>query len=78
MEAYDEESIMLVLGELNTFIEENRDLFSQNVYTLEIEKKLKEFTKEIEVKSDMPMVKIRLDNWGIKFGITHNYKDTDY
>ena len=78
LEAYDEESIMPILGELSTFIDENRDLFSKNEYTKEIEKKLKEFTKEIEVKSDMPMVKIRLDNWGIKLGITHNYKDTDY
>ena len=26
----------------------------------------------------MPVVKIRIDESGIKFGITHKYKDTDY
>ena len=26
----------------------------------------------------MPLVKIRMDESGIKFGITHNYKDTEY
>lgn len=26
----------------------------------------------------MPLVKIRMDESGIKFGITHNYKDTEF
>lgn len=36
------------------------------------------FIKEIEIKSDMPMVKVKFDDRDIKFGITHNYKGTEY
>lgn len=79
LEAYeDEASIIPILGELDTFIEEQRELFEIDDNTRNIKKKLLEFRKEIEVKSDMPLVKIRMDESGIKFGITHNYKDTDY
>ncbi len=79
LEAYeDEASIIPILGELDSFIEEQRELFEKNDDTKEIRSKLKDFLKEIEEKSDMPVVKIRMDESGIKFGITHNYKDTDY
>lgn len=79
LEAFeDEESIIPILGELNTFIEKNEILFESNDETRDLRKKLLEFINEIEVKSDMPMVKIRLDSDNIKFGITHNYKDTEY
>ncbi len=79
LEAYeDEASIIPILGELDAFIEENKDLFERDNNTLEIKAKLQTFRHEIEVKSDMPLVKIRMDESGIKFGITHNYKDTEY
>lgn len=79
LEAYeDEESIIPILGEIDTFIEEQKELFDRDENTREIRKKLQEFRREIEVKSDMPLVKIRMDESGIKFGITHNYKDTEY
>ena len=79
LEAFeDEESIIPILGELNTFIETNKGLFESNDETLDIRSKLLGFINDIEVKSDMPMVKIRLDSDNIKFGITHNYKDTEY
>ena len=79
LEAYEEEaSIIPILGELDYFIEQNNDLFNKNIYTQEIKNKLQEFKNDIEEKSDLPLVKIRLDESGIKFGITHNYKGTDY
>lgn len=79
LEAFeDEESIIPILGELNTFIDSNKTLFESNDETLDIRSKLLGFINDIEVKSDMPMAKIRLDSDNIKFGITHNYKDTEY
>lgn len=79
LEAFeDEESIIPILGELKTFIESNKVLFESNDETLEIRSKLLGFINDIEVKSDMPMVKMRRDSDNIKFGITHNYKDTEY
>ena len=79
LEAYeDEASIIPILGELDSFIEEQKELFDRDDNTREIRKKLQDFREEIEVKSDMPLVKIRMDESGIKFGITHNYKDTEY
>lgn len=68
----------LYLGELDSFIEKQKDLFDKDDNTREIRKRLQAFRKEIEVKSDMPHVKIRMDESGIKFGITHNYKDTEF
>lgn len=79
LEAYeDDSSIIPILGELDTFIEENKEMFERDDNTILIRDKLQEFRKEIEVKSDMPLVKVRMDESGIKFGITHNYKDTKY
>ena len=79
LEAYeDEASIIPILGELDTFIEQEKDLFDHDNYTKSIRTKLKDFLKEIEEKSDMPLVKIRLDKSGRKFGITHNYKGMGY
>lgn len=79
LEAYeDESSIIPILGELDSFIEIQEELFDRNSDTREIRDKLKNFIQEIEVKSDMPLVKIRMDDSGIKFGITHNYKDTEF
>lgn len=79
LEAYDDEdSIIPILGELDSFIEHNIELFNKNIHTKEIMTKLKDFKNDIEEKSDLPLVKIRLDDSGIKFGITHNYKGTDY
>lgn len=79
LEAYDGEEITIpILGELDLFINENVSLFDANDKTKEIKVKLQKFLKEIEVKSDMPMVKIRMAESGIRIGITHNYKDTEY
>lgn len=74
----DEASLIPILGELDSFIEKQKDLFDKDDNTREIRKRLQAFRKEIEVKSDMPHVKIRMDESGIKFGITHNYKDTEF
>lgn len=79
LEAYeDEASIIPILGELDSFIEVEKELFDIDANTRLIRDKLQAFRREIEDKSDMPLVKIRMDESGIKFGITHNYKDTDY
>lgn len=79
LEAYDDgDGVMPILGELGTFIEENIELFETDLNTKLIRDKLVTFIKEIEVKSDMPMVKVKLDDKDIKFGITHNYKGTEY
>lgn len=79
LEAYeDEASIIPILGELDSFIETEKDLFDIDENTRAIRDKLQVFRREIEDKSDMPLVKIRMDESGIKFGITHNYKDTEY
>ena len=79
LEAYeDEASIIPILGELDSFIETEKDLFDIDENTRAIRDKLQAFRREIEDKSDMPLVKIRMDESGIKFGITHNYKDTEY
>lgn len=79
LEAYDDgDGVMPILGELGTFIDENKELFETDLNTMLIRDKLVAFIKEIEVKSDMPMVKVKLDDKDIKFGITHNYKGTEY
>lgn len=79
LEAYDDgEGVMPILGELGNFIEENKELFDTDINTNLIRDKLVAFIKEIEVKSDMPMVKVKLDDKDIKFGITHNYKGMEY
>lgn len=79
LEAYDDgDGVMPILGELGDFIKVNEELFETDLNTKLIRDKLDAFIKEIEVKSDMPMVKVKLDDKDIKFGITHNYKGTDY
>ena len=79
LEAYDDgDGVMPILGELGNFIEENKELFDTDINTNLIKDKLLAFIKEIEVKSDMPMVKVKLDDRDIKFGITHNYKGMEY
>lgn len=79
LETYeDEESIIPILGELDNFIEEQKELFERDENTREIRDKLQAFRNEIEIKSDLPLVKFRMDESGIKFGITHNYKDAKY
>ena len=79
LEAYDDgDGVMPILGELGGFIEENKELFETDLNTKLIRDKLMAFIKEIEVKSDMPMVKVKLDDKDINFGITHNYKGTEY
>lgn len=79
LEAYEDEAgIIPILGEIETFIEEEKDLFDKNDDTKEIRNRLNRFIKEIEIKSDMPLVKIRMDKSGIKFGIIHNYRGMDY
>lgn len=79
LEAYDNgDGVMPILGELESFIEDNKELFETDLNTKLIRDKLVTFIKEIEVKSDMPMVKVKLDAKDIKFGITHNYKGMEY
>ena len=79
LEAYeDEASIIPILGELDSFIEKEKELFDRDDNTQEIRTKLRDFLRDIEEKSDMPLVKLRMDETGVKFGITHNYKGTNY
>lgn len=79
LEAYEAEEITIpILGELESFIADKSELFEKNEDTRKIKQELEGFLKEIEVKSDMPMVKIRMDENGTRFGITHNYKDSEY
>lgn len=79
LEAYDDgDNVMPILGELGNFIDDNSVLFEMNESTVLIRKKLLEFIHEIDVKSDMPMVKIKLDEYNIEIGITHNYKGMPY
>lgn len=79
LEAYDDgDGVMPILGELSAFIKENKELFDTDIHTNLIRTKLEAFIKEIEIKSDMPMVKVKIDDRNIKFGITHNYKGTEY
>lgn len=79
LEAYDEEEITIpILGELKIFIAQHENLFNKNEDTKMIRDKLQDFLHEIEVKSDMPKVKFLMAGANIKFGITHNYKDTQY
>ena len=59
-------------------IQENKELFDTDINTNLIKDKLLAFIHEIEVKSDMPMVKVKLEDRDIKFGITHNYKGMEY
>ncbi len=78
LEAFDdEESVMPILGELNNFINENEEIFIKDENTILIKEKLLSFIKEIDVKSDLPMVKVKMDNPKIKIGITHNYKESE-
>ena len=79
LEAYnDGDGAMPILGELTNFIQENKELFDTDINTNLIKDKLLAFIHEIEVKSDMPMVKVKLEDRDIKFGITHNYKGMEY
>jgi len=43
-----------------------------------IKEKLMTFIKEIDIKSDLPMVKVKMGESKIRIAITHNYKDTEY
>lgn len=79
LEAYEGDEITIpILGELENFVAKNKELFEKNDDTKVIRTELQQFLKQIEVKSDMPMVKIRIDETGVRFGITHDYKDTEY
>lgn len=79
LEAYEEgDGVMPIIGELNAFIESNENIFSIDEHTQDIKIKLQKFIQEIEVKSDLPIVKVKMDAEDIKFGITHNYKEADY
>lgn len=79
LEAFEGEEITIpILGELRDFINGEEDLFSKTDDTKMIREMLESFLDEIEVKSDLPMVKIILDESSRRFGITHNYKETGY
>lgn len=72
------EIVIPILGELYNLIESNECLFESNTETKMIKKKLHEFIDEIEIKSDLPMVKLKKQDSKIDFGITHNYKGEDF
>lgn len=79
LEADEEDSTIPILGELDRFIEQHEELFKKNADTIEIEKLLREFRNDIDIKSDLPKVVIRFDELeNVKVGITHNYKGTDF
>lgn len=72
------ELVIPILGELKQFIESNSDVFSKNKETIDIRNKLEKFIGEIEIKSDLPMVKITWPQKQIRIGFVHNYKDRAY
>lgn len=74
----DGELVMPILGELISFVDENEKLFEIDDNTRKIKEGLNSLITDIQVKSDLPKVKIRLDDKGIKFGIIHNYKGSEY
>lgn len=79
LEAYDEDECTIpILGELYTLIENHSDLFNKDDNTKEIKRIIDEFINNIEIKSDIPVVKVKMDKQHIKFGITHNYKDSSF
>lgn len=78
LESYDGEDVIIpILGELHNVIDENESLFNTDINTKKIRKILENFLTDIEVKSDIPKIKIRMDN-GIVFGITHEYKNAAF
>lgn len=74
----DGEIVMPIIGELTKLIDSKEGLFSKNEETRAIEELLRRFISKIEVDSDIPQLKLRLDEIKIKIGITHQYKNTDY
>ena len=79
LEAYeDEETSLPIIGELEKLIEDNKILFEKNSDTQKILNLLENFLTAIEIKSDLPVVKIKLNDTETKFGITHNYKGAEY
>lgn len=79
LEAYEDEmSTIPILGELDKFIKDQKALLDKNEDTKEVRQRLIRFMQDIEIKSDMPLVKIKLDKLDIKFEITHNYKNESY
>lgn len=72
------EIVIPILGELHNLIKSNKCLFESNAETKRIKNKLHEFIDEIEIKSDLPMVKLKKKDSKIDFGITHNYKGEDF
>ena len=78
LEIEDEANTIPILGELESFIQNQKDLFDIDNNTREIRNRLQDLISEIEIKSDMPFVKILMNKTGIKLGITHNYKGTEY
>ncbi|WP_277673355.1 hypothetical protein [Piscibacillus halophilus] len=79
LDAQSNEDLMIpILGELQAFIEQNKDLINVNKETKEIGRKLEDFIEGIEVKSDLPSVKMIWPSKGIKLGVDHGYKDRHY
>lgn len=74
----DDKCIIPILGELNQLIEGNMQLFNKDEYTLKIKNLLLKFMSDIEIKSDKPTVKVKMNDRNIKFVITHNYKGAEY
>lgn len=79
LEAYaDDTCVMPILGEIVEFIEQRVELFDIDNNTKTIKNEILAFLKGIEIKSDLPVVKVKLDTEDIKFGITHEYKGANY
>ena len=74
----NDEIVIPILGELHNLIQNNKCLFESNNETKIIKNKLHEFIDEIEIKSDLPMVKLKKQDSKIDFGITHNYKGEEF
>jgi hypothetical protein len=74
----NEDLVIPILGELQDFIKQNRELIGKNTETKAIGQKLEDFIEGIEVKSDLPSVKMIWPKHGIKLGVEHNYKDRSY
>ncbi len=78
LQADEDDNTIPILGELDRFIKEEDGLFSRSDDTRELKQRLQTFIDNIKIKSDLPKVIIRFEEFNVKIGISHNYKGTDF
>ena len=78
LQADEDDNTIPILGELDRFIKEEDELFSRSNDTRVLKQRLQTFIDDIKIKSDLPKVIIRFEEFNVKIGISHNYKGTDF